>query len=833
MATLEDQLKLETISLTEGYNRYVRSESRLKEDQGYAATSSVSQVIRDAIPQVALDIERFLEADYKGRYPDGHGYLKDLEVTLSAYIGLSCVFNAISRNRTLSQTCIDAGRFVENELWAKALKSHDKTLYQRLVARVLKTHGNIVYRKKAIRATAAKEGFKYESLPDDVRAKIGEPLVNAVLKVCQDVFELYEDRKDNFIGLSEEASSYLTELRELEAWMHPAFKPMIIPPKPWVSYDTGCYYSETLSRHVKLLRTRSKEHRALVSKAVTSGLMQPCLESLNTIQATPWTINQRALEVVQWAWEQGVTLDSFPPRFPLQKPPRPVDWDTLEDSRKKAWRIKASKVAERNRGIVGEAMVINQDLATATEMLQYPRFFLPHSMDFRGRVYAIPHFSIQRSDYVRSLFKFAEGVPLGPDGLYWLAVHIANTGDFDKLSKRPLDERVRWVTENSAMIEKVAKDPFGTFDIWKKADAPFQFCAAAMEWAEAIKDPEGYVSHLPIALDGSNSGLQHYSATMRSMEGALVNLVASETPSDVYQVVCDKARAIVESDAAKGDEVAKVVLKNGVSRSIVKRNVMTFAYSSEQYGFAQQQREDLMRPLSLEVLEGRLEEHPYGADHGFAASLYIAKVVWTAVNEVVTDASLGMKFFQRCAQVLAHEAKALVWFTPIGLPVLHKYVTYQVKQVSLWLYDKRLSVGNVNKEDRVEDGKVIKWVRSRVRLNPTEVINKDKQKSAVAPNIIHSLDAAHLMLTVLEAHEVGINHFSLIHDSFGTHAGNTTRFFQIIRETFVQMYEEYDPLEEIHSSTIKAADDKTKVPQPPVRGPLDIRGVINSLYAFA
>ena len=76
MATLEDQLKLEALSLTEGYNRYVRSESRLKEDQGYAATSSVSQVIRDAIPQVALDIERFLEADYKGRYPDGHGYLK-------------------------------------------------------------------------------------------------------------------------------------------------------------------------------------------------------------------------------------------------------------------------------------------------------------------------------------------------------------------------------------------------------------------------------------------------------------------------------------------------------------------------------------------------------------------------------------------------------------------------------------------------------------------------------------------------------------------------------------------------------------------------------------
>lgn len=833
MATLEAQLALENVSMTEGYNRYVRSQSRLEQDQGYAATSSVSQVIKGAIPEVALDIESYLKADYKGRHPDGLSYLKDLETPLLSYIALSCVFNSIGRQSTLLQTCVEAGRFVENELWAKALKAHDKTLYERLVSRVLKTHGNIVYRKKAIRATAAKEGFKYESLPNDVRAKIGEPLVNAVLKVCQDIFELYEERSDVFVGLTEEASTHLTELTQLEAWMHPAFKPMVIPPRPWETFDTGCYYSEALSRHVKLLRTSSREHRDMVSKAIASGLMQPCIESLNTIQATPWRINRRALEVVRWAWDKGVSLDSFPPRFPLQRPPRPDNWEDLEDKRKKAWRIKATKVAERNRGIVGEAMVINQDLATATEMLQYERFYLPYSMDFRGRVYAIPHFSIQRSDYVRSLFEFADGIPLGPDGLYWLAVHVANCGDFDKMSKRPLDERVRWVTENTAMIEQVAKDPFGTFDIWKKADAPFQFVAAAMEWAEAIKDPEGYVSHLPIALDGSNSGLQHYSATMRSMEGALVNLVASEVPADVYQVVCDKAKALVERDAAKGDPVAQIVLKNGVSRSIVKRNVMTFAYSSEQYGFAQQQREDLMRPLSLEVLEGRLEDHPFGEDHGFAASLYIAKVVWTAVNEVVKDASTGMKFFQKCAQVLAHEMKALQWFTPVGLPVLHKYVTYNMKQVSLWLYDKRLSLNDASKVDRVEDGKVIKWVRSRVRLKPTEVINKDKQKSAVAPNVIHSLDAAHLMLTVLEAHEQGVKHFSLIHDSFGTHAGNTTTFFQTIRQTFVQMYESYDPLEEIHHETTKAADDKTKVPQPPVRGPLDIRGVIDSLYAFA
>lgn len=834
-ATLEDQLNLEQRSANEGYDRYVRSQDRLKEDQGYSSTSSVSKVIKGALPEVAQDIESYLNEDRSGRHPDGLQYLSSLEPSLLSYLVLSCVFNAVAREATLVQTCVDVGRFVENELWAKALKESDKKLYERLVGRVLKTHGNITYRKKALRATAAKEGFKYESLSNDTRVKIGEPLVNSVLKVCEGLFVLHYANDEVFIRLTDEASDYLRELTELEAWMSPAFKPMVVPPKPWVSFDTGCYHSEALSRHVKLVRTSSREHRKLVSEAIESGLMAPCVQALNAIQETPWRINRRLLDVVKWAWDRGVSIDSFPPRNHLARPPRPSDWDTLGKDKQKAWRIKASKTAERNRGIDGERMVMLMDLKVADELSGYERFWVPHSLDFRGRVYPVCHFSQQRSDHIRSLLEFADGVPLGDDGLYWLSVHLANCGDFEKMSKRPLDERVQWCLDNTEMITKVAHDPEGTFDIWSRADAPFQFVAAALEWSQAIHDQHGFVSHIPVALDGSNSGLQHYSAALRSPEGALVNLTPNEKPADVYQVVCDRAKQIVERDAANGDEVARVVLKNGVTRSLVKRNVMTFAYSSEQFGFAQQQRDDLMRPLSLEVLEGKRSEHPYGEDHGFRASLYIAKVVWTAVNEVVKDASAGMKFFQNCAKALAHEMKPLHWYSPVGMPVLHKYVTYQMKRVNLWLYDKHLAVVDAAPEDLVdiEKDRVLKRIRTNVRMKPTEVINKDKAKSAVAPNVIHAQDAGHLMLTVLQAQEEGLKHFSLIHDSFGTHAGNTTRYFTLIREAFVDMYNDYCPFEEIAIQTEKALDDKTKVPPIPAKGTLDISGVVNSLYAFA
>lgn len=834
------QLENEAISLSQGRERYLRQQGRLIEDQGFSSTGSSIKVIKGCIPQVTQEIVSYLNnasSKGKGKTEFAYSFLKELEPAQLALIALSCVFNGVAREATVTNVCISAGKLVEGELWAKGLQDLDSNLYARLVERAMRSHGNIGYRRKAVRATASKEGYQPEPFTSDVRLKIGAPLLNAVLTGCRELFELYDLHRDKNtekrVGLTQEGSKFLQELTDLEAWMQPVYQPMIVKPKPWTAYDSGCYLSEALSRNVPLVRTFNREHRNMVKEAIRSGLMQPCLEALNAIQDTPWRINQRMLEVVKWAWEQGVVLDSFPQRVHLKKPARPDNWETLSDNERKAWRIRVSKIAERNRGIDGERVVVLQDFAVADDMAKQRQFFIPHSLDFRGRVYPVPHFNQQRADHIKSLLEFSEGVPLGDEGAYWLSVHLANCGDFEKLSKKPLADRVEWVVTNEDLIRKIAQNPEGTFDIWSKADKPFQFVAACLDYAGFLEQGYEYVSHLAVALDGSNSGLQHYSAALRSPEGALVCLTPSEQPADVYQAVCDRAKAIVEAAAERGEALARLVLKNGVTRSLVKRNVMTFAYSSEQFGFAQQQREDLMNPLTLKVLEGQLIEHPYGLDNGFSASLYIAKVVWRAVNEIVKDASEGMKFFQRCAQVLAHERKGLYWVTPVGLPVLHKYTDWDVKTVELFLYDKSVPLVEAKSFDKVDGDDVLKRVKANIRVRPTEYINKDKAKSAVAPNVIHSMDASHLMLAVLEAKYKGISSFSLIHDSFGTHAGRTSEFFYTIRETFVDMYENYDPFEEIAYQTSKALEDKSKCPEVPRRGDLDLSQVINSLYAFA
>lgn len=842
------QILSETQQLQGGFDRFNKQQLRIENDVGFGSRDDASKMIKGCLSQVSQVIVKQLQANEEKYDTNARYYLSLLDPDLLALIALNECFNSINKHSSLNGIVVRMGKAVENDVWAKALEEEDKKLFVRLVLRATKTHGDVRRRRKAIRATAAKEGFSPVAWENNTRALIGGFLLSAVLEGCGEIFETYiahpsADLKTTSrnLGLTDAGSELLLNINAAQAWMNPMFLPMLVEPKPWTSYNTGAYYTKGLSSRVQLVRTFDEDHIKLINAAIADGTMAPCLEALNAIQNTAWAINKPLLDLVEWVWANNIPIPDFPANKHIPKPLLPTDWDTLDDNRKKGWRIQASQVALRNRGIDGDRVTVLQDLAVAKSLSGAERFYLPHSLDFRGRVYPVPSFNGQRADHIRSLFQFATGLPLGDSGAYWLAIHLANCGDFNGVSKRSLEERFTWTIDNENLITSVANDPYATVETWSKADKPFQFVAACIEYAGFLEVGECFVSHIPIALDGSNSGLQHYAASLRSLEGALVNLVPSDLPADLYQKVCDQVVVEIQHDATLGGDIgtiAQIVLDNGVSRKLVKRNAMTFSYSSGEYGFKQQQMEDLMRPLGLKVLSGTLPVHPYGEDGGFKAAGYIAKKVYGVITNLVKDAVSGMKFFQHCAAALAHESKGLSWVTPVGLPVIHRYTEWDSKHVRLFLHDKHIPViGNLVLDNHEESPNVetqaIKQVQLTIRTKPSTRINKAKAKSAISPNVIHSLDASHLMLTVLKAKDSGLSDFSLIHDSFGTHAANTSEFFYMIRESFVDMYENYCPYETIYNATLNTIDDKTRVPPVPQKGTLNVADTYSSLYAFA
>src|SRR3546814_6155016 len=77
---------------------------------------------------------------------------------------------------------------------------------------------------------------------DDTLALTGSIIVGVILIKMQDVFERHRgDNRKEIIRLTDEAVQVLHDMSEAVAWTRPVYQPMLTPPRPWASFDSGCY----------------------------------------------------------------------------------------------------------------------------------------------------------------------------------------------------------------------------------------------------------------------------------------------------------------------------------------------------------------------------------------------------------------------------------------------------------------------------------------------------------------------------------------------------------------------------------------------------------------
>lgn len=738
-------------------------------------------------------------------------------LALNAGISALC-----GENNTLAYCLRGIGLAVWTECYGQALEEWNSDEKQRLEAIVKSKHSSVKQRRAALRAYASKLGpFVFDLWTDQEKVNAGKWLLEGLLD--GPAFALDSEQR---LTLTDAALAQLDEVTAAIVMRRLVGLPV---PGELPAWDSSTLHIDSLP--YPLIRSYQKPVKAHVDKAVRNGQAARVLEALNHIQAVRWRINQPVLALVRHCYDKHIGIPGLPPAKDLPKPEKPMAWEDMTEGQRKAWKRKASEVATINRSFIGERIILSRDLAIA-DTLGDSSWAIPHNLDYRGRVYGIPHFQFQRQDHIRALFMFDQGQTLDADGLYWLKVHVANTGDFNKVSKQDFDSRVWWTDDNVDRLIATAANPLADL-WWREADKPFMFVAACMALKDAL---EGLSVHIPVSFDGSCSGIQHL-ASMSLCEdtGSLVNLTASKKPSDIYQTVADVAKRKIETDltstkvltlkniCGEGErsvnisDLARLLLDYGVTRSLVKRNVMTYSYSSRRAGMQQQILEDTMRPLQLQVLAGEIDKHPLGDDGGFAAARYLSGITYDSIVETVHRPAEVMKYLQRVAGVMAHEEKPTVWTTPLGLPVMLRCPNTETECINLFLHDKGV----------------------KVRLQPRtmcEVGGIDRRKStqAVAPSFVHSMDACHLMMVVLEAKQQGINNVALVHDSFGCLPNDAARFRQLIKETFVKLYTENNPLEQIkQENCVHLVTHGYRLPDLPTKGSLQIEEVLHAEYAFA
>jgi DNA-directed RNA polymerase, mitochondrial len=814
-ATLESEMTML------GIERMRAIVARAKEYGREDETVYGSALVGGLLDKVTTGIREFIatrESGKAGRKGPAYRYLKmwgdNLDVL--AFIALRVIVSGLTnRPRTLSTVAGRIGRLVEDELRYTSIRVADQKFYEQLRHEADKRVGLKTKQTVVNLYVARRGGFDAEPWPEKDVLLVGMLLVEIVIQhtgmIAATSTQATAKTTETLIVPTDETRTFAEQRIALAELMRPTYEPMIVPPIDWTTPFNGGY----LTRRVKPLRL-VKTHSRDYLESLSGHLLDDVMEAVNIAQATAWTINPFILTILEMAWERDYSLGGVPMVGDPPLPPKPHDIETNEEARIE-WRRAAHAVYRERIEVSTRRWAFTTTLNTARRYSLFPAIYFPHQLDFRGRLYAAPQLNPQGPDYMKALLQFSEGKPIDEESAPFLAIHLANTGAFGKIDKAPLEDRVAWVYENQEAILACAADPFNN-RWWTEADSPYCFLAACREWAGWVETGPGFVSHLPVALDGACSGVQHFSMALADeVGGAAVNLVPSDKPADLYSLVLDKVvddlKETAEGDEEEDAEVARQWLQSGLlNRSLVKRPTMTFGYGSGLSGFRSQIAMDTLRPTHRAYLKGEAA-WPFEGD-GHKAALFLARGVLSAVEGTVLKAAEAMKWLKAAAAVVTTEGLPVRWTTPDGFIVVQQYREMEGHRIDTVLLGVR---------------------RTATAAAPTQKVDRRKQATSFPPNFVHSLDATHMRLSVRRAAAEGITSFALIHDSFGTHVADTPRFFPILRETMVEMYRDKGTFPRLFDELRGqlSAKNMDKLPPIPALGNLDIEAVIDCDFAFA
>lgn len=809
MDLIAEQARLEQRMATLGVERYRDQALEARQSGNATDSKAVRYALDAAIGPLSDAISAFRSEAQSGRAGRKHTAVRavaGMEDAVVAFITVKLTLDGIVKGQDLTPLAIRIGGALEMEQRIAAYRAK-KPGHVAVVQKDLDNRTRHAgHRQKVFSHVLADDGWR--AWPTRDKLAIGVKLVE-LLATSTGLLEIVQDtagrnRVRAVVAPTQRFKDWLATLDMQAEVLAPEFMPCVIPPKDWDALEGCGYHTDAFAYPLTLVKTRSKLHLRALTKADLSQVYS----AVNAIQRTPWAVNARVLEVAEALTRTGQGHAGLPPMEDEALPPKPHDIDTNEEART-AWKRAAAPVYERNHALSSRRVQTLKTLHVAKEFTPYDAIYFPHQLDFRGRVYAVPAaLNPQGTDLAKGLLQFSTGDPVvTADARRWFLVHGANCYGVDKVS---FDDRVAWVRENSARIRSCADAPLDDL-WWTEADSPFCFLAWCFEYLDFCEADEWggtFVSRLAIAMDGSCNGLQHYSAMLRDpVAGKATNLVPSDEPQDIYGEVARVVTLDLLSRWPNGENDEEVALARrwseyGIDRKITKRPVMVLPYGGT------------LNSCQKYVFDAVVERggHGFSAEDLRPACSWLGGRVWAGIGDVVVSARLAMGWLRTAAAAVSKSGRHLQWTTPSGFVVVQAYNEVQSGRLETVLFGNRF--------------------RPRVDEVVPDSLDRRRQVNGVAPNFVHSLDAAALVLTVNEASRRGVTKFAMIHDSYGTTAAFTPALASALRDEFVRMYEENDVLVSFLEEAVPE-DTRDTLDMPPTVGGLDLSDVRKSAYFFA
>jgi DNA-directed RNA polymerase len=797
---VEQQIEWEAECLDRGSQRYYQNQEKMREHGQLEQTDVVSHLFRQRIREVGDYLEK-QSVNRKGVNGAYNGLLArcvvDNDWGRVAYIGAQAAFHVvmIGTNNTIMKLCLTVGTRLEADLKCRMFEAKYPEYYHTVMKSFRDQNvSDYNHRHKVMMKKFNDFDLTWNDWRVEVKIHIGQRVVAALIEIFHDV--LYVNMKwekgksTSTLDTTAEFDTWAKEFEKERGFMFPMLLPLKVPPKQWEldGSTSGGYYTPRLMAALPFIKTKGKDHKAWVRQHPAEGHRR----AVNSLQKTAWCINEDVRQVQRQIYIRGLAI-GMPSNVPLKPPAFPEHLENIKKAllteQQQAeitdWKMLAKTAYGNEQQRKGQVLAFMQVQKLAEELSTWPEFYFAYNCDFRGRIYcATSGLTPQGADTAKGLLRFKEGVVLGASGLRWLAIHGANTFGVDKV---PYDDRVKWVKDNKVFIQQVVEDPISYRSFWGNADKPYQFLAFCFEWARTdYGNNDQVLGYLPVGLDGSCNGLQHYSAMLRDPVGAkATNLCPTDRPQDIYQEV---ANVTIAKLKLMDDPRARKWLQVGVTRSCAKRPVMTLPYGATQSS---------ARMYVLEYVIDNWAKFELEEKHRWEFANFLTPILWESISEVVVAAREGMDWLR--GNVGNNFVK---WVTPVGFPVYQFY-----KDMVL---------------DRVKSQISGVLRLCYVNMDGSNIAKPALQRSGVAPNFVHSMDSTHLVMTV---NRVDLPAYAMIHDDFGTHAGNIHKLFPAIRESFYELYSKHDPLKDW------AFHNNVTTP-PPKLGTYNLEDIINADYFF-
>lgn len=843
MTTLMDrQLILEQSASDYSYKRLMKEiNSRVQAGQADELAEGKMLLVH-SIEAVASKLTEYFDKKIHGKMGQARDLLaiefyddpKDL-----AFILLATIVRSISKD--IKIPTITLIRYILKSLYesiqVRRLDRSDNN-FGAFVDKRFKTRSEAFRTREKLKIIKRQSSLNAEDL-SDITTYMGGTLLDLVIKSGINIIEiknvvLARNKRMQYVVYTEECFKMVLQSRERLLADYRKFPIFLVKPKDWTDFQgTGGYYIDSLYA-MPIIKCRTGSMKLLESffrEKPTATIY----DTLNALQGTSWRINKRVFDVFSYVFDNNIVDPASASNNPylVGKLPyngvlEPEDFINIHNygeintignykglPKEKTQMRKYFKDLEAQRDITisntGKAIMTNLVLYNAKEYLNEDEFYFSYQYDFRGRIYPIQqHLQPQGKGEVKALLEFRNGCKIeNEEQLRWFLIHGANCYGYDK---DPYDERVSKIKQLEEEIKLIAEDPITNRQYWKDADEPYMYLAWCFEYANYLKDPDNFISHVPVSLDATCSGIQIYSGLLLDKEGAEAVNVIGDARNDIYQRVADKVEAFLQAGdyikfvsflTSDGKEhVQSTValansLKGNITRQLTKRNTMTQPYSVTKYGMYEQ-------------LKAELTAIEYNGKKFWVGDMWMVAKLLTDLNdraivEIVKGARAGQEYLKRVTADTVKKGRWVFYTSPLTeFPVLQKLHRSSLERVTT-------PIGKLS-------------IRKTM-----DALNTQKMVSGIAPNYIHSLDAVLLSMTVLKLKEDGCTNFHLVHDSYGVPVNQVVALNKRVRETFVEMFET-KPLSRFIRQVNPNFDE---APESIMLNTLDLSQVIDSKYIFS